>query len=102
MSLKGSRVSMKIWVTVAALTVGTLSGCGPSKELRQVRSEASGLRTEVDSLRAEVRVLRAENKSLRGKVGDLEDSLTEVTQERDELKLAAERPAPPSKKPGRR
>lgn len=94
---------MKIWVAVAVLTVGTLSGCGPSKELRQVRSEANGLRSEVESLRAEVRVLRAENKSLKGKVGELEDSLTQVTQERDELKLAAERPPPPpSRKTGRK
>jgi uncharacterized coiled-coil DUF342 family protein len=96
-------VSMKTWVAVAVLAVGPLSACGPSKELRQVRSEANSLRTEMDSLRAEVRVLRAENKTLKSKVGDLEDSLTEVARERDELKLAAERPAPaPSKKAGRK
>ncbi|MDY7232709.1 hypothetical protein [Hyalangium rubrum] len=94
---------MKTWVAVGALALGVLSACGPSKELRQVRSEASSLRTEVESLQSEVRVLRAENKNLRSKMGDLEDSLTEVTRERDELKLAAERPAPtPSKKSGRR
>jgi uncharacterized protein YlxW (UPF0749 family) len=95
--------SMKTWVVVAVLAVGPLSACGPSKELRQVRSEASALRTETESLRAEVRVLRAENKTLKAKVGDLEDSLIEVSQERDELKLAAERPAPaPSRKSGRK
>ncbi|HEX8703870.1 MAG TPA: hypothetical protein VF815_33875 [Myxococcaceae bacterium] len=93
---------MKSWIPVAVLIVGTLSACGPSKELRQVRSEASGLRSEVDSLRAEVRVLRAENKRLKGKVGELEGSLEVVTQERDELKLAAERPPPPSRKTGRK
>jgi uncharacterized coiled-coil DUF342 family protein len=92
---------MKSWITVAVLAVGTLSACGPSKELRQVRSEANSLRSEVDSLRAEVRVLRAENKNLKSKVGTLQDSLTEVTQERDELRLAAERPAP-SRKGGRK
>jgi len=100
-SLLGSIVSMKIWVTVAVLAMGTLSACGPSKELRQVRSEATGLRSEVESLRAEVRVLRAENKTLKRKVSDLDDSLVEMTRERDELKLAAERPAP-ARKSGRR
>ena len=94
---------MKTWVVVAVLAVGPLSACGPSKELRQVRAEATALRTETDSLNAEVRVLRAENKRLKAKVGDLEDSLTEVSRERDELKLATERPAPaPTRKSGRR
>ena len=101
MSLLGSIASMKIWVTVAVLAVGTLSACGPSKELRQVRSEATGLRSEVESLRAEARVLRAENKTLKRKVSDLEDSLAEMTRERDELKVAAEKPAP-ARKTGRR
>lgn len=94
---------MKTWVVVAALTVGPLSACGPSKELRQVRAEADSLRTETDSLRAEVRVLRAENKTLKAKVGDLEDNLIEVSRERDELRLAAERPTPaPTRKSGRK
>ncbi|WP_224364978.1 hypothetical protein [Hyalangium versicolor] len=84
--------------------MGVLAACGPSKELRQVRAEASSLRTETDSLRAEVRVLRAENKTLKAKASDLEDSLAEVSRERDELKLAAERPPPPvtPKKTGRK
>jgi uncharacterized protein YlxW (UPF0749 family) len=94
---------MKARVMVVALCVGFLTACGPSKELRQVRSEASSLRTEVDSLRAEVRVLRAENKTLKSKVGELEGSLEDVTRERDELRAAAERPAAsPSRKSGRR
>lgn len=94
---------MKTWVVMAVLAGGLLSACGPSKELRQVRSEAATLRSETDSLRAEARVLRAENKTLKTKVADLEDTLTEVSRERDELKLAAERPAPtPAKKPGRK
>jgi uncharacterized protein YlxW (UPF0749 family) len=94
---------MKTWVVVAVLAVGPLSACGPSKELRQVRAEASALRTETDSLHAEVRVLRAENKTLKTKVRDLEYTLTEVSRERDELKLAAERPsAGPSRKSGRK
>lgn len=94
---------MKTWMLVAVLAVGPLSACGPSKELRQVRAEASELRTETDSLRAEVRVLRAENKQLKAKVGDLEDNLIEVSRERDELKLAAEKPASsPARKPGRK
>jgi uncharacterized coiled-coil DUF342 family protein len=94
---------MKTWVLVAVLAVGPLSACGPSKELRQVRAEATSLRTETESLRAEARVLRAENKTLKAKVGDLEDSLAELSRERDELKLAAEKPAPvPAKKAGRK
>lgn len=94
---------MKTWVAVAVLAVGPLSACGPSKELRQVRAEANALRSETDSLRAEVRVLRAENKTLKEKAGDLEDSLMEVSRERDELRLAAERPASgPARKSGRK
>lgn len=94
---------MKTWVVAAVLAVGPLSACGPSKELRQVRTEASSLRTEADELRAEVRVLRAENKRLKAKVGDLEDSLIEVSRERDELKLSAEKPASgPTRKSGRK
>lgn len=93
---------MKTWV-MAVLAGGLLSACGPSKELRQVRAEATSLRSETDSLRAETRVLRAENKTLKAKVADLEDNLSEVSRERDELKLAAERPAPPPpKKTGRK
>jgi len=94
---------MKTWVAVAVLAVGPLSACGPSKELRQVRAEATALRTQTDSLSAEVRGLRAENKKLKAKVEDLQDSLTEVSRERDELKLAAERPASvPTRKSGRK
>jgi uncharacterized coiled-coil DUF342 family protein len=94
---------MKTWMVMAVMTGGLLSACGPSKELRQVRAEATSLRSETDSLRAEARVLRAENKTLKAKVADLEDNLSQVSQERDELKLATERPAPaPTKKPGRK
>jgi hypothetical protein len=92
---------MKAWMAVVALAVGPLCACGPSKELRQVRAEARSLREEAESLRAETRVLRAENSRLKSRAGDLEDSLEEVTRERDELKVAAEKPAP-AKKPGRR
>jgi uncharacterized protein YlxW (UPF0749 family) len=95
--------SMKIWVAVAVLAVGPLSACGPSKELRQVRAEAYSLRTETDSLRAEVRVLRGENKTLKSQVEELEDTLAAVSRDRDELKVAAERPATaPGKKAGRK
>ncbi len=93
---------MKAWVAVVALAVGPLSACGPSKELRQVRAESASLRAESEKLNAEVRVLRSENKALKSKVEELEDSLQDVSRERDELKVAAERPAAPSKKPGRK
>lgn len=94
---------MKTWVVVAVLAAGALSACGPSKELRQVRAESNALRSEADSLRAEARVLRAENKTLKSRVGELEDSLMEVARERDELRQAAERPAPaPSRKGSRK
>ncbi|WP_232293707.1 hypothetical protein [Stigmatella aurantiaca] len=95
--------TMKVWMAAGGLVLGTLCACGPSKELRQVRSEAKSLREEASALRAETRVLRAENSTLKSKVRTLEDDLEELTRERDELKLAAQKPAPaPSKKAGRK
>ena len=97
---------MKAWIAAGVVAVGVLgSGCGPSKELRQVRAEAKNLREQSDSLREEADGLRAENKKLKTRMGEMKRQLDEVTLERDDLMRQVERataaPAP-VKKGGRK
>ncbi|MBZ4419113.1 hypothetical protein [Myxococcus sp. RHSTA-1-4] len=78
---------MKAWLAVVALTVVPLVGCGSSRELNKARIAANTAKKDADTL-------RAENNALKAKVSELELELTAVTKERDELKAAAEQPAP--------
>ncbi|MFP2906200.1 hypothetical protein ACLESD_14265 [Pyxidicoccus sp. 3LFB2] len=78
---------MKAWMAVVALAVVPLVGCGSSRELNTARIAANTARKDADTL-------RAENNALKAKVTELEGELASVTKERDELKVAAETPAP--------
>ncbi len=74
---------MKAWMAVVALSVMPLVGCGPSRELKRARFEATTARKDADSL-------REENGALKSKVSELEEEVSSLTKERDELKAAAE------------
>jgi hypothetical protein len=71
---------MKRWMAIVVLSLAPLTACGPSKELQQARAE-------VDSL-------QKENATLKKKMGELEGTLKKVSQERDQLKVAAAKPPP--------
>ena len=73
---------MKAWMATLVLALAPLVACGPSKELSQARTDADALRKE--------------NTTLKTKVTELEGSLQQVRQERDQLKAAAAKPAPAS------
>jgi septal ring factor EnvC (AmiA/AmiB activator) len=84
---------MKAWMAALALVLAPLVACGPSKELEQSQ--------------ADTEALRKENAKLKTKITELEGSLQQVRQERDQLKTTAAKPAAapeptpaPAKKPG--
>jgi septal ring factor EnvC (AmiA/AmiB activator) len=88
---------MKAWMAALVLVLAPLAACGPSKELEQAQ--------------ADTEALRKENAKLKTKINELEGSLQQVRQERDQLKVAAAKPAAapaptpapalaPAKKPG--
>lgn len=66
-------------VLIAAMTLGGLYACGDADKVKELAHKNSELSKENDSLKANVK--------------SLEGSLATITQERDDLKTAAERAA---------
>lgn len=71
---------MKAWMAALTLALTSLVACGPSKELERARGDAD--------------TLRQENTKLKTQLAELEGNLQKVRQERDQLKVAAAKPAP--------
>ncbi|MDY7232710.1 hypothetical protein [Hyalangium rubrum] len=70
---------MKTWMAAVVLALAPLVACGPSEELTQAQED--------------VVQLRKENATLKTKLTDMESALKRVSQERDQLKVAATRAA---------
>jgi septal ring factor EnvC (AmiA/AmiB activator) len=73
---------MKAWMAALTLALTPLVACGPSKELERAQRDADALRQE--------------NTKLKNQLTELEGTIQKVRQERDQLKLAAAKPAPAS------
>ncbi|KFE69386.1 hypothetical protein [Hyalangium minutum] len=71
---------MKAWMAALVLALAPLVACGPSKELERAKGDADALRQE--------------NTKLKTQLAELEGNFQKVRQERDQLKLAAAKPAP--------